>query len=60
MTADVRPIRPPALATTVSAATADAARRCIDRHGNAVAVPVFEWVGRRLVAADAALTREAA
>ena len=26
--------------------------------GNAVAVPVFEWVGSRLVAVDAALTRE--
>jgi len=27
--------------------------------GNGVAVPVFEWVARRLVAIDAALTREA-
>jgi len=51
-------IRTTALATTVSAATADAARRCIDRHGNAVAVPVFEWVARRLVAIDARITSE--
>jgi len=36
----------------------DAGERIVQRYkqlGNSVAVPVFEWVGRRLVAVDSAL-----